>query len=76
MRIIIIDDQPTIRSTLRMALEAMGHGVEEASSGAEALRAVEERPCEVALLDLRLGDESASTCWNPCWPGLLGLRWS
>jgi len=30
---IIIDDQPTIRSTLRLALEAIPHRVEVASPG-------------------------------------------
>ncbi len=33
MRILIVDDEPNIRRTLRVALEAMGHAVGEASSG-------------------------------------------
>ena len=58
MRLLIVDDEPNIRRTLRVTLEAMGHEVEEASTPDEALRAVERRPCDVALVDLRLGDRS------------------
>jgi NtrC-family two-component system response regulator AlgB len=58
MKILIVDDEPTIRRTLRMALETMGHRVEEAASGAKALAAAEREVFDVALLDLRLGTES------------------
>ena len=58
MRILIIDDEPNIRHTLRVALESAGHSVEEAASGAAALRLVEREPCDVALVDIRLGGES------------------
>ncbi|MBV8430900.1 MAG: sigma-54-dependent Fis family transcriptional regulator [Solirubrobacterales bacterium] len=65
MRIVIIDDEPSIRRTLRVALEAMGHSVVEAASGSEALRQVEQQPCDVALLDLRLGGESGFDLMEP-----------
>ncbi|MHC5542787.1 response regulator, partial [Singulisphaera rosea] len=58
MRILIVDDEPNIRRTLRIALEAMNHTVVEASSGAEALRHLEVQPCDAALVDPRLGDKS------------------
>ncbi|MDR3636307.1 MAG: sigma-54 dependent transcriptional regulator [Isosphaeraceae bacterium] len=58
MRSLIVDDEPNIRRTLRVALEAMGQTVEEASSAAEALRTLEHQPCDAALVDLRLGQES------------------
>jgi NtrC-family two-component system response regulator AlgB len=58
MRILIVDDEPNIRRTLRLALEAMGHEVAEATSGAGARRQVENQPCDLALVDLRLGQES------------------
>ena len=58
MRVLIVDDEPNIRRTLRVALEAMGHAVEEASTGREALREAELASFDLALVDLRLGDES------------------
>jgi NtrC-family two-component system response regulator AlgB len=58
MRVLIVDDEANIRRTLRIALEAMGHAVREAASGPEALGEVESQPCDVALVDLRLGRES------------------
>ena len=65
MRILIVDDEPNIRRTLRIALEAMGHAVEEAASGTEALRLVERRPSDVALVDLRLGADSGLDYLEP-----------
>ncbi len=58
MRILIVDDEVNIRRTLSTALETMGHATEEASSGASALRRIEQHPCDAALVDLRLGQES------------------
>lgn len=58
MRSLIVDDEPNIRRTLRVALETMGHTVEEAATGADALRVLERQPCDAALVDLRLGQES------------------
>ena len=58
MRTLIVDDEENIRRTLRVALEAVGHVVREASSASEALRTVEREPIDLALVDLRLGQES------------------
>src|SRR3954470_2099925 len=65
MRVLIVDDEPNIRRTLRIALEAMGHAVEEASTRAEALRQAEGRPFDVALVDLRLGTEDGLDLLEP-----------
>lgn len=65
MRVLIVDDEPNIRRTLRLAIEAMGHSVSEAGSPAEALRDVERSPYDVALLDLRLGTESGLDLLEP-----------
>jgi NtrC-family two-component system response regulator AlgB len=65
MRVLIVDDQPNIRHTLRIALEAMGHSVGEASSAPEALREVERQPCDVALVDLRLGEKTGLDLLEP-----------
>jgi two-component system, NtrC family, response regulator AlgB len=58
MRILIVDDELNIRKTLRVALEAMRHAVEEAGGTAEALKAIERQRFDVALVDLRLGSDS------------------
>lgn len=58
MRILIVDDEPNIRRTLRVALEALGHGVEEADTAAKALELAGRRAYDVALVDLRLGETS------------------
>jgi NtrC-family two-component system response regulator AlgB len=58
MRVLIVDDEPNIRRTLRVALESGGHTVREAATGAKALAMLEAEPADVALVDLRLGSES------------------
>jgi NtrC-family two-component system response regulator AlgB len=65
MRVLIVDDEPNIRRTLRVTMEAMGHAVEEASTGAEALRKAEGRPFDVAMVDLRLGEEAGLDLLEP-----------
>ena len=58
MRVLIVDDEANIRATLRVALEAMGHQVDEADSATSALDRVRRGPCDAALVDLRLGRDS------------------
>ncbi len=52
MKILIADDDPTLRSELGELLRADGHGVTVAADGGEALEALERESFEVALLDL------------------------
>ncbi len=54
-RILIVDDDPDIRETLALLLEAEGHDVVCAAHGAEALQLLRGgvRPC-VILLDLMM----------------------
>jgi NtrC-family two-component system response regulator AlgB len=58
MRILIVDDEPYIRSTLKTALESLGHTVRDVETGARALVLLDRESFDVALLDLRLKDES------------------
>lgn len=58
MDLLVIDDEPSLRRTLRTALESMGHRVVDAGTGADALRLVREWRFDLAFLDLRLGRES------------------
>ncbi len=57
MNILIIDDDGSVRRTLRITLESMGHRVTEAANSAQALELLGHRPFDLAFLDLRLARE-------------------
>jgi len=57
MNLLLIDDEASLRRTLRLTLESMGHNVTEAPSGMQALRLLQGERFDVAFLDLRLGRE-------------------
>src|SRR4051812_42751331 len=50
-RVLVVDDDPTIRDALHMILEAEGYHVETAANGAEALSCLREGqpPCLIVL---------------------------
>ncbi len=54
--VLIVDDQPTIRKSLRHLLERKGYRVSEAESGAAGVQAAQVAEPEVILLDLKLPD--------------------
>lgn len=56
-KLLIIDDEASLRRTLRTALESMGHHVAEAANGAQALEALRTERFDLAFLDLKLGRE-------------------
>jgi two-component system nitrogen regulation response regulator GlnG len=60
-RILIADDERSIRFVLREVLEGAGHSVEESASGDEARARLAAEPFEMAFLDIRM-------------PGLTGLE--
>jgi signal transduction histidine kinase/DNA-binding response OmpR family regulator len=54
LRILVVDDQPDIRETVRDLLELLGHAVDVAADGEEAVqRVLADRP-DVALVDIGL----------------------
>lgn len=57
MNLLAIDDEPSLRRTLRTVLESMGHRVVEAGTSATALEAARRERFDLAFLDLRLGRE-------------------
>jgi len=57
MRVLIVDDEATIRRTTVLAVKSMGHDPLEAPNGARALKLLEEEPCDVCFLDLKLATE-------------------
>jgi NtrC-family two-component system response regulator AlgB len=61
MRVLIVDDEPNIRSTLSVCLESMGCEVRAAAGAREALAIVERRPFDIVFLDVRLGQADGMT---------------
>lgn len=57
-KILIVDDERTIRLTFRCALETDGYQIVEAASVNEALSVLRTQTFAAAILDLRLGDQS------------------
>lgn len=55
-RILIVDDDDTIRKTLKAILEDEGYIVDLAATGQEAIQKTEETAYDIALLDIRLPD--------------------
>ncbi len=53
-RILVVEDDERIRSSLRLVLEDEGHLVAEAASGEEALGVVNRHPVDLALVDVML----------------------
>ncbi|GAA5161267.1 MULTISPECIES: response regulator transcription factor [Amycolatopsis] len=60
-RVLVVDDDETVRDVVRRYLEASGCTVEVAGDGAAALRAFAERPADLVVLDVMM-------------PGLSGLE--
>ena len=58
LAILVVDDEPNIRKTLTIALEAEGHRVTAVSNFQDALAEACRRFFDVALVDLRLGTAS------------------
>jgi two-component system response regulator PhoP len=54
MRILVVEDEPTLREQLRVRLEAAGHLVDAAGDGDEGLYLGREFPIDLAIIDLGL----------------------
>jgi two-component system response regulator AtoC len=53
-RLLVVDDDQKIRSHLATYLRSLGHAVEPAADGVEALRIAGSEPVEIVLSDLRM----------------------
>jgi len=56
LTILVVDDEPAIRSAIVRYFAGLGHTVDAAASGAEAYALIESRRYDVLLLDLRMPD--------------------
>jgi DNA-binding NtrC family response regulator len=55
-RILVVDDDETIRTTMKAILQDEGYMVDLAGTGKEAIQKTTEKTYNVALLDIRLPD--------------------
>jgi CheY-like chemotaxis protein len=54
--VLIVDDDPQVRTLCRIVLEDPGYIVVEASSGQQALAVIKKTPIDLILLDLSMPD--------------------
>ena len=57
MRVLIVDDEPSIRKTTGLAVEAMGHDSVGVPNGLRALKEIETESFDACFLDVKLGAE-------------------
>jgi CheY-like chemotaxis protein len=53
-RVLLIDDDPHVRTTLACLLRQAGHAVEEAESGSAGLARFRENPADIVLTDFAM----------------------
>jgi len=56
MHILVVEDEPALRATTAAALKLIGHTVDGAETGLEALARIDERRPDLVLLDLQMPD--------------------
>ena len=59
-RVLVVDDEPTIRDLVSMVLEEEGYEVTRAEHGQQALSVIESDPPDLVVSDV----------WMPCLDGL------
>ncbi len=72
-KILIVDDDPSLRDVLEIALDSHGHQAVSAQSIDQALQRLQQEVLDLALLDLRLGQESGMDLLQRMkeqWPGI------
>lgn len=53
-RLLIVDDDPVVRETIRDSVEHLGYAAREAGSADEALERIQQEPPDLVLLDVRM----------------------
>ena len=61
---LVVDDEPGVAELLQDLLEAAGHAVTTAASGAEALRCLQAEPFDLIVSDLRMPDVDGAALWR------------
>lgn len=63
-RVLVVDDEPGVAELVQDLLEAGGHAVTTAASGAEALRCLEQGGYDLIVSDLRMPDVDGAALWR------------
>lgn len=69
--IIVVDDDECIRETLEIALAGAGHSVRATERGSEALRWLDDEPCHLLIMDLKMPEIDGPTLYGQVltrWP--------
>ena len=53
-KILVVDDQQSVRSFIRTVLEGEGHAITEAQNGREGLYIYRQAPADLVILDIRM----------------------
>jgi DNA-binding response OmpR family regulator len=61
-RILVVEDDERIRSSMRLALESEGYDVDDVASGEDALEIFADSPIDVALIDIMLPGMDGFEC--------------
>ena len=67
-RILIIDDEPPIRTLLRLALESVGHEVVEAQDGRIGLTLYRQNPTDLIITEETLEAMKIDNPYELTWP--------
>ena len=57
-KVLVVDDEPDFRGTVRRGLEREGYAVTEAAGAAEALRRLQAEPYDLVIVDLYMPEVS------------------
>ncbi len=63
-RIMVVDDDPFVREAIDMILAGDGHAVRATANGAEALQWLEDGPCDLLILDLKMPEIDGPTLYK------------
>jgi two-component system response regulator AtoC len=67
-RILVVDDEPSIRKVLSATLTREGHDVHCAADGAEAMRRLSEEPFHLVVSDLKMPEVGGMELLPGCAP--------
>jgi len=68
--IIVVDDDDCVRETIEIALAGAGHSVRATDRGSEALQWLDDEPCHLLIMDLKMPEID-----GPALYGQVLTRW-